>query len=572
MDQHAPGEARHPALPHLQLDELLDGLVARVAQIRASRDRIQQLLQGVLAVSGGLDLDQVLATVIETATELVDARYGALGVTGEDHADRLERFVTVGLSPQEIAEIGPYPTRQGLLGRLIRHPQALRLADMADHEVSVGFPDSHPPTRTFLEVPIRVREEVYGNLYLTGKRGGAPFDADDEALLATLATAAGVAVDNARLYDDSRRRQQWSDATAELTRGLLSGVDVTAVLTVFIERIAAMAGAAAAMIFLPDGTGTTLSTRVAGGTGAERLQAVVLPVDGSVCGRVFQSAVGQFGPGGAPGAHVVCTEADPGSSYVAPMGTEPGQVHGVLVVVGHPGASPFGSQAVRMIIDVAAQATVALELAARRADAEQLVVFADRDRIGRDLHDQAIQRLFAAGMTLQTVLKITEKTAVRDRVSHVVGDLDDTIKVIRSTIFGLQQHESAGLRGGLRTQILQVCQDSIELLGFTPAVRFTGPIDYQVPEQAAEHAVAVTREALSNTARHSGASRVAVDLETGDGLLRLRITDDGVGLSDDSRRSGLANMEDRARDLGGTFTAGPGENGGTEIRWEVPLD
>ena len=265
MDQHAPGEARHPALPHLQLDELLDGLVARVAQIRASRDRIQQLLQGVLAVSGGLDLDQVLATVIETATELVDARYGALGVTGEDHADRLERFVTVGLSPQEIAEIGPYPTRQGLLGRLIRHPQALRLADMADHEVSVGFPDSHPPTRTFLEVPIRVREEVYGNLYLTGKRGGAPFDADDEALLATLATAAGVAVDNARLYDDSRRRQQWSDATAELTRGLLSGVDVTAVLTVFIERIAAMAGAAAAMIFLPDGTGTTLSTRVACG-------------------------------------------------------------------------------------------------------------------------------------------------------------------------------------------------------------------------------------------------------------------------------------------------------------------
>jgi signal transduction histidine kinase len=254
------------------------------------------------------------------------------------------------------------------------------------------------------------------------------------------------------------------------------------------------------------------------------------------------------------------------------FGTEPGQVHGVLVVARNSGASPFDSQAVRMIIDVAAQAAVALELAARRADAEQLVVFADRDRIGRDLHDQAIQRLFAAGMTLQTVLKMTEKTAVRDRVSHVVADLDDTIKVIRSTIFALQEHESAGHSGGLRAQVLQVCQDSTDLLGFAPAVRFTGPIDYQAPEQAVEHVVAVTREALSNTARHSGAPRVAVDLETGDGLLRLRITDNGVGSSVDSRRSGLANMEDRARDLGGMFTAGPGENGGTEIRWEIPLD
>jgi hypothetical protein len=193
MDEQAPGEARHSLLPHLRFDELLDELMSRVEQIRASRDRVQQLLQGVLAVSGGLQLDQVLTTIIATAVELVDARYGALGVIGGDRSDRLERFVTVGLTAEEIAGIGPYPTGHGLLGQLIRHPVPLRLDDISEHEASFGFPDDHPPMNSFLGVPIRVREEVYGNLYLTEKRNGALFDADDEALLVTLAAAAGVA-------------------------------------------------------------------------------------------------------------------------------------------------------------------------------------------------------------------------------------------------------------------------------------------------------------------------------------------------------------------------------------------
>jgi signal transduction histidine kinase len=254
------------------------------------------------------------------------------------------------------------------------------------------------------------------------------------------------------------------------------------------------------------------------------------------------------------------------------MGGEPGRVRGVLVVARRTGALPFDAQVIRMINDVAGQAAVTLELAARRADADKLALFADRDRIGRDLHDLAIQRLFATGMTLQSVLKITEKPAVRDRVQHAVADLDDTIKVIRSTIFALQEHETAGQVQGLRTQVLQVCQDSTGLLGFAPAVRFTGPVDYEAPEQAVEHAVAVVREALSNTARHAAASRASVDLATGDGMLRLRISDNGIGLSDEGRRSGLANLADRAAGLGGTFNAGSGEDGGTVLLWQVPLD
>jgi signal transduction histidine kinase len=226
-----------------------------------------------------------------------------------------------------------------------------------------------------------------------------------------------------------------------------------------------------------------------------------------------------------------------------------------------------------MINDVAGQAAIALELAARRADTEKLTLFADRDRIGRDLHDLAIQRLFATGMTLQSVLKITDKPAVRERVTHAVTDLDDTIKVIRSTIFALAEHDTPTHTPGLRTQILQVCQDTTELLGFAPAVRFTGPVDYQAPEHAIEHAVAVVREALSNIARHAGATRAAVDLETTDAHLLLRITDNGTGIPNTGRRSGLNNLTDRATELGGTFTTTPAPDGtGTTLHWQIPLD
>ena len=190
MAEGESGTSRNSLLPQLRMDELLDELISRMTQIRATRDRVQQLLQGVLAVSGGLELDQVLSTIIGTATELVDARYGALGVI-DSVGEHLERFVTVGLGQSEIDAIGPYPTGMGLLGELIRHPEPLRIPDIAEHESSFGFPDNHPPMRTFLGVPIRVRGKVYGNLYLTEKRGGALFDADDETLLTALAAAGG---------------------------------------------------------------------------------------------------------------------------------------------------------------------------------------------------------------------------------------------------------------------------------------------------------------------------------------------------------------------------------------------
>jgi signal transduction histidine kinase len=226
-----------------------------------------------------------------------------------------------------------------------------------------------------------------------------------------------------------------------------------------------------------------------------------------------------------------------------------------------------------MLTEVGGQAAVALELADRRADADLLALFADRDRIGRDLHDLAIQRLFATGMTLQSVLKITEKQVVRERVTKAVSELDDTIKVIRSTIFALSEHGTPDENPGLRAQLLQVCQDSASVLGFSPAVRFTGPVDFEVSDEAVEHALAVTREALSNVARHAQAARAEVDVATVDGFLVLRIADDGVGIPEDGvRRSGLGNLAERAAALGGEFSVGPAEDGGTVLTWRVPLE
>jgi len=564
-------EPRNALLPQLRTDELLDELISRVTQLRATRDRVQQLLQGVLAVSGGLELDQVLSTIIGTATELVDAQYGALGVI-DSGGEHLERFVTVGLSQQEIDAIGPFPTGMGLLGQLIRHPAPLRLADIAAHESSFGFPDDHPPMRTFLGVPIRVRDKIYGNLYLTEKHGGARFDADDETVLTTLAAAAGVAIDNARLYDDAQSRQRWMTATAELTRGLLSGADARDVLAVLVERVRDMADAELVMVSLPDADADHLTVLVAAGPGAERARGGSVPIPGSEAGAVFAAGVGRAIADGEWDDRPLWEELGLGPSYVAPLGTA-GKVRGVLVAAKRFGALPFDAGVTHMLTEVGGQAAVALELAARRADADLLALYADRDRIGRDLHDLAIQRLFAAGMTLQSVLKITEKQAVRERVTNAVSELDDTIKVIRSTIFALSEHGRPDEDPGLRSQVLQVCQDSSTVLGFTPAVRFTGPVDFEVSQDAVEHAMAVVREALSNVGRHAQASKADVDVATADGYLVVRIADNGVGMpEEDARRSGLGNLAERAATLGGEFSIGPAEGGGTVLTWRVPLD
>ena len=559
-------------LPQLRIDELLDELQIRLAAVRSSRDRVRQLLEAVVGIGSGLDLETALTRIVQAAATLVDAQYGALGVLGGDQ--RLSRFITVGLASEEIAKIGPYPEGHGLLGELIRHPEPLRGVDLAQHPHSYGFPANHPPMHSFLGVPIRVRSEVFGNLYMTEKRGGAPFDADDEAVLVALAAAAGVAIDNARLYDESRRRQQWLEATSELTRGLLSGLAADEVLAGFARRAATFAQADLVVVALPDAEREDLLIVAAEGVGAELLRGTAVGVEESLLGAVFVSGQPESVPDMSADERSR-TDLVPGiglgPGLLVPLGT-PGQVRGVLSIVRVAGAAPFDVSIPQLTADLGVQAAVVLELADRRRDSELLSLYADRDRIGRDLHDLAIQRLFATSMSLQGAYKITQKPAVAERIAQSISDLDDTIKVIRSTIFSLHSHDSADDEApGVRAQVIEACERVAEQLGFSPSVRFSGPVDTLVPDDMAEHLAAVLREALSNAARHAQARRVDVEVTVDGTHVTLTVMDDGVGIPVKGRRSGLANLAERARQLGGRFSVDPGAAGGTVLVWSVPV-
>ncbi|MEV6213064.1 GAF domain-containing protein [Kitasatospora sp. NPDC051914] len=561
-----------PRIPQLRLDELLEELQARIDAARGTRDRVHSLLEAVLSVGRELDLTHVLRRIVEAAAVLVDAKYAALGVIGPD-GETLSQFLTVGLSDEEIAEIGPYPTGKGILGELIRRPEALRLEDLAAHPASHGCPAHHPVMRTFLGVPVRVRDEVFGNLYLTDKRNGEGFDADDESVISTLAVAAGVAIDNARLYEEAQRQQRWLSVSAEITRSLLSGTSRTSVVELIAQRALAITGARTADMAVPTADGSALCLELAlGGDTADRL-GQLLPLEGSLPGRAYTGGapvttghLGDVLPGGG---------ADPrhglGPAVAVPLGRHAGEIQGVLLLARRFGEPAFTDREIGPLSGFADQAALALELAERRRDAEQLAMLEDRDRIARDLHDLAIQRLFATGMTLQSAARFIEHSGASDRVLRAVADLDETIKIIRSTIFGLRAREEEG-RQGLRSRVVAVVGEAQPALGFAPRLSMEGLLDTDVPIRLADEVVAVLGEALSNAARHAKARRVEVVLQATGRQVVLTVEDDGVGIPEQGRRSGLRNLEERAAGVGGRFALTAPQDGGTRLTWSAPLD
>jgi signal transduction histidine kinase len=509
----------------------------------ATRDRVHALLEAVVAIGGNLDLEIVLRKIVEAAVPLVRARYGALGVIGDD--GRLAEFIPVGLDEAQIARIHHWPEGHGLLGTLIRDPRPLRLAGLSTHPESHGFPPGHPPMRSFLGVPIRIRDEVYGNLYLTEKDGGETFDEEDEALLVALAAAAGVAIDNARLYEEARRQGSWLRATAEITRELLSGTRSTQVLELVTKQTLVLSGADLVALAVPAGDRQRLvNTHAAGKRAAEAL-GLVLPVSESLSGQVLASGKAVMVEDFRNDSRVnpVARAHMPlGWAVLLPLGP-PGNVRGVLTVGRGPGSLPFPQQAVEIVTTFAAQAGIVLELAEHRYDSEQLAVLQDRERIARDLHDLVIQRLYATGMSLQAAVPLITRPEVADRVSSAVDALDETIREIRSAIFSLQSH-SDSKRNGLRVKILEVVEEMTVPLGFAPSLRLVGPLDEDVPAGAGEQLLVALREALSNAARHASASSVEVTVDCGSDLV-LRVRDNGKGLGASRRRSGLANLAER---------------------------
>ncbi|WP_458249521.1 GAF domain-containing protein [Streptomyces sp. MAI_2237] len=534
------------------------------------------LLRAVMNLGRGLELSQVLRGIVEAAVELTDARYGALGVIGEGR--RLSQFLTVGISENSADRIGRPPRGRGLLGELIRHPAPLRLTDLTRHPGSVPLPEHHPPMRGFLGVPIRVRHEVFGNLYLTEKRGGADFDADDEAVLTTLANAAGVAIDNARRYHDSRRREQWLEALGEISRSLLAGTEARAVLGLIARRASELADADQAVVLLPSGPrANRLTVETAHGADAEGLRGRSFPADGSLAGQAARTGRAAATADAENDPRVRPLAAADGTALYGPVVAVPlpldGAAGGALRLSRRSGRAAFDESEVQLVSRFADQAALALELARRRAESGELAVLRERDRIARDLHDLAVQRLFATGMTLRSTTRTLGGADAAERVGRAVRDLDTTVEIIRTAIFELRSAGDDRGGAGLRRRMPETVRLAAGVLGFSPALRIEGPVDSTVPAEVAEQVLAVTGEALAGVARHTGATRADVVLAvpmTGD-RLTLTVTDDGTAPPADTAGDG---PPVGAEHHGGTLSVESSADSGNRLVWhrQLPAD
>jgi two-component system, NarL family, sensor histidine kinase DevS len=533
----------------------------------ARLDRLRGLLDAVLSVSSGIELESTLHRIVEAAVELVDARYGALGVLGSNR--ELAKLVQVGFDEETVARIGTLPRGHGLLGVLIADPRPLRLDELSSHPASSGVPPNHPPMRTFLGVPVRVRDEVFGNLYLTDKRGGG-FTTEDVAVVEALATAAGVAVENARLFEQSRRRQRWLEASSEVRAELLAGCTATDALQLVARRVRELAEADHALILLVDDDDDVLRVHSYDGPGGGTLAGgqitdgdcllAAITRDGSPrlipdLAQILAGELGGDASGFGPAVAVALRSA--------------GGTSGVLVAVRDKGSTPLAPDEVPLLSSFADQAAVAIEFAEKQRTQWLLAVLADRDRIARDLHDHVIQRLFATGLGLRGTLRRAPDPDVRARIQKAVEQLDETVREIRTSIFDLHTSGSNGM-AGLRRRLLDTVAELTADATPSPSVRISGAVDTLVPPSVAEHADAVVREALSNALRHARAGELTVAVDAGEDLV-IRVGDDGVGIPPDVRRSGLANLAERARACRGGFEVVARETGGTLLTWRVPL-
>jgi signal transduction histidine kinase len=558
-----------PPLSRVGLDHLLSELMTRTEQIQASRDRIRALLDAVVAVGSGLDLRGTLSRIVVAACELVNARYGALGVLRRD-GTALADFVTHGVSDEQRAAIGAIPHGHGILGLLIREPHPVRLGDITTDPRAHGFPDHHPPMHTFLGVPLRIRDEVFGNLYLTEKAGGAEFTDEDQQVVMALASAAGVAIENARLFQRGQQRQRWLEGGAEIVEAILGDAQRDESLDLVAHRARELADADLSAIFVVHGD-TLVLAAVSGAESALR-PGTSLPMEATLLGRVAQSGkptvVNDVAAGPDTLTAVERRLLDVGPAVAAPLGSSEGTL-GVLVV-GVAGGTDvrFLEEDVQLVGTFAAQATLALERARAQEVQAQLAVFEDRDRIARDLHDLVIQRLYASGLRLQGTLRLIDDAQANTRVQAAIDDLDATIREIRSTIFELHQRSDAKT---LTAELRAVLQEAEISFGLSPHWTVEGLVERAVPESVRPHLVATLREALANAGRHSGASQVTVRLEVGQAVT-LEVTDDGSGIPPGVTESGLRNLRDRAESLGGEFETAPAEPTGTTLRWWVPAD
>jgi signal transduction histidine kinase len=553
-----------PDGPRSELERTIEELVERANAVLHTQGRLRSLLQANTAVVEELELSKVLRRIAEAAVELADAEYGALGVIAPDGS--LEQFIHVGMPDETAKLIAHLPEGHGLLGAVIDRAETIRLGHLKDDPRSVGFPAHHPAMDGFLGVPIRVRDEVFGNLYLTNPRRGV-FTEEDENLVAALAATAGIAIDNARLFDETQRRQRWSTALAEVTSALLSG-ESDDVLTVIAERLAVVIDADLVCVVVPSTEEGVLRIAAARGAGGEDMVGREFPAPGTLAGAALESRGMVVSDGRQPGESIDW-QPGLGPTIVLPL-LAAGEVLGTLSISRLPGGARFAAPELDMASEFASQTGLAIELTRARADRQRLELVDERSRIARDLHDHVIQRLFGTGLALQALA--ARVPSVEPEVLTQVDAIDAAIAEIRTAVFTLSTSRK-GAAGGLRHRLLDLVGEMSPTLATTPRLTFSGAVDLTIREEFADDVVAVVRESLANVARHAGATTAAVEVSVDDSVVVVTVDDDGRGIeARTSRRSGTANLETRARERGGALHISRRKSGGTRVRWTARIE
>lgn len=509
---------------------------------------LRDLLEAVLLVGQGLDLNEALQRITEVAAAVLDAQYCALGVRGPERG--LQAFVYTGILPEVRAKMGRLPVGRGVLGELLDHPEVLRIEHLSDHPASVGFPPHHPPMDTFLGAPIIVRGELFGSIYLTEKQTAPGFTEQDEQIVSVLAVAVGIAVENARLFERQRTRHRWMEILAHRGSEPMAGIAVEDTLNGLCADVAALTGAVDVYVVTSDGG----EPRLNGHTGR--------PVDPSTIAWPGLT----FSVSEVTGADADWVRRGARWKTAQPMQSAAGDFGAIVLT--HRDRPVWETEELAGLAGVARVASLTVAYSEQQQLARDMEMLEDRHRIARDLHDHVIQRLFAVGMSMQTMQAAPDQ--VESRVAQVIDDLDATIGQIRTSIFDLQSASVHGSPVTLRRKVLDVIAELARHAPIVPSASFVGPVDTLVPDRLAPHIEAVLREGLSNALRHSGGDRIGVRI-VADDVLTVEISDNGCGIPAHAVYRGLDNLTRRADECDGNFTVDSSPGAGTTLIWEVPI-
>ena len=573
---HAQGEGgqepQDDGLAEVDFDHLLREVLTRAQGVFDEQVRLRHLLDAVVAIASELTLDGVPTRIVRAASSLVGARYAALGVLSEGPERVLRTFVHHGMGSDVVEQIGSWPTGHGLLGLLIDEPRPLRLRDIAAHPASYGFPEHHPAMTSFLGVPVRTRERVFGYLYLTDKEGGQDFTEVDELVAVALAAAAGVAIENATLYEEAERRQAWLSATVEITSLLSEDTPTVRALQAVADGARSVSGADVAWV-VSGSDPQDLHLEVVAGAPVDREAMHALPMEKSLASLVVRTGV----PVSVDDLATDPRAVDPSSlddwPQLGPMMALPlrsgSGIEGVISLAWTPERiDAFRRLDPRLPTSFAEQAALALQVARSREDRKRMSLLEDRDRIGRDLHDLVIQRLFGVGLGLDSTVRMVPAGEPAQRLRQAIVEIDDTIKDIRRTIFALGALEGST---DLQTEIEILVDRAAATMKLRPKLRLEGPIRTTVPAAVTPDLLAVVGEALSNVSRHAHASTVEVRVVVDHDTLEVSVADDGRGMPPDVLESGLHNMRERAAGHGGELVVESEAGTGTTLTWRVPL-